>query len=275
MGEATLRRLLILAGSLLLLAVTLVPLLWMLVVSLAERPEEVAAGTGGWSLAHYREVLGSPSLHFLDYLGNSLLVSLATAVLASLGAALAAYAVSRLRFPGRVALPLLILALSMFPQISLVGALFSWFARLGLINTAWALLFPYIAWTMPLALWINLSTFAQIPRTLDEAALVDGADRLTTLRRVILPLAAPGFFSSFLLVFVACCNEFLFALLLTVDHTAQTLPVGLALFQGLHGEMPWGQIMAAAALATLPLALLVVLCQRAIVQGLLAGAVKE
>ncbi len=274
MSERGIRRFFISVGVLLLLGTVLVPLLWMLALSLAERPELVATGGGGWTLEHYRGILGSPSLHFMDYLRNTLWVSTLAALVATTVAGLAAYAVSRMDFPGRVSIPLGILALSMFPQISLVGALFSWFARVGLINTTLALFFPYVAWTIPLALWINISTFSQIPRALDEAALVDGADRLTILRRVILPLAAPGFFSSFLLVFIACCNEFLFALLLTVDHQAQTLPVGLALFQGLHGEMPWGQIMAASVLASLPLALLVMACQRAIVQGLLAGAVK-
>jgi multiple sugar transport system permease protein len=146
---------------------------------------------------------------------------------------------------------------------------------LGMINTHGALIMPYIAWEIPLSLWVLLSYFSKVPLDLDEAALVDGAGRLLILRKIIVPLAAPGIVSAALLVFIFSFNEFLFALMLTVDHHARTLPVGIALFEGLHGQIPWGYLMAASSLASLPLVLLAVAFQRRIVQGLTAGAVKN
>ena len=162
----------------------------------------------------------------------------------------------------------------MFPQISIVGYLYLLFSELGWLNTHISIILPYIAWTVPIALWINMSYFSQIPLDLDKAALVDGASRSKTLFKIILPIALPGIFSSFLLVFIACFNEFLFAMMLTIDYNAQTLPVGIAMFQGLHGETPWGNLMAASAIASVPLVILTLIFQRYIVQGLLGGAVK-
>lgn len=260
--------------SLLLLAFTLGPFIWMLWISLADRADFLVTGKVEYSFNNYFQVLTSPSLHFLDYLQNSLIISVTTAFVVTVFSSMAAYAVSRMRFPGRSVIPLLILAMSMFPQISIVGYLFEMFARVGLINHHLALILPYIAWTIPIALWINLSYFTQIPIALDRAALVDGAGRMKVLYRIIFPLALPGIFSSALLVFIACFNEFLFAIMLTIDYTAQTLPVGIALFQGLHGEIPWGNLMAASALASVPLVIMTLIFQRYIVQGLMGGAVK-
>ena len=179
-----------------------------------------------------------------------------------------------MRFPGRKALPLFVLAMSMFPPVSIVGYVYRLFSNIGLLNTHMALILPYTALMVPLALWINMSYFSQIPKDLDKAAIVDGASRLKILTRIILPIAIPGIFSSFLLVFIASFNEFLFALMLTIDPNAQTLPVGIAMFEGLHGEIPWGNLMAASTMATLPLVGLTLIFQKYIVQGLMGGAVK-
>lgn len=119
-----------------------------------------------------------------------------------------------------------------------------------------------------------MSYFSQLPIDLDEAAMLDGATRMQTLIKVIIPLAAPGVFSTSLLVFISAFNEFMFALLLTSDYHARTIPVGIALFEGLHGEIPWGQIMATSAIASIPLVILTLIFQRYIVQGLTAGAIK-
>jgi multiple sugar transport system permease protein len=119
-----------------------------------------------------------------------------------------------------------------------------------------------------------MSYFEQIPVEIDKAALVDGATRFKTLYRIVLPIAFPGIFSSFLLVFIMGFNEFLFALLLTIDYSAQTVPVGIALFQGIHGELPWGTLMAASASAALPLVLMTLIFQRYIVNGLMNGSIK-
>lgn len=272
--ENTVKNLLIFAGAMFLLAFTLGPFIWMIWISLADRADFLVTGKVSYSFDNYLQVLSAHSLHFLDYLKNSLFISSITAIVVTIFSSMAAYAVSRMRFPGRSIVPLVILAMSMFPQISIVGYLFEMFSKFGLINTHLALILPYIAWTIPIALWINMSYFAQIPLDLDKAALVDGAGRMKVLRKIIFPLALPGIFSSALLVFIACFNEFLFAIMLTIDYTAQTLPVGIALFQGLHGEIPWGNLMAASAIASVPLVILTLVFQRYIVQGLMGGAVK-
>ncbi len=261
-------------GTIILLLFTLLPFAWMLCISFFTRPDFFNGADSHFTFSNYWDVLSSDSLHFLDFVKNSLIISGLSALLSSLIAALAAYAVSRLHFRGRIVIPLAILAMSMFPQISIVGYLYQSFSSLGWINTYAALVLPYIALTVPLALWITLSYFMQIPLDLDKAALVDGAGRLKTLFKIILPIAAPGIFSGFLLVFIQCFNEFLFAILLTIDYHAQTLPVGIALFEGTHGEIPWGNLMAASTMASIPLILLALLFQRFIVSGLAGGAVK-
>jgi multiple sugar transport system permease protein len=272
--EEMVKSVLIFSTGLFLLAFTLGPFIWMIWISLADRADFLITGKVSYSLANYHQVLSAHSLHFLDYLKNSLWISTITATVVTVFSSMAAYAVSRMRFPGRSVVPLLILAMSMFPQISIVGYLFEMFSRMGLINSHMALILPYIAWTIPIALWINMSYFTQIPLDLDRAALVDGASRMKVLYKIVFPLALPGIFSSALLVFIACFNEFLFAIMLTIDYTAQTLPVGIALFQGLHGEIPWGNLMAASAIASIPLVILTLIFQRYIVAGLMGGAVK-
>jgi multiple sugar transport system permease protein len=219
--------------------------------------------------------LVSESLHFAAFMRNSLIVSAVSAVISVFFAALAAYAITRLSLPGKLPFMFLILALSMFPPVSLVGYLYKLMTALGWINTYPALILPYVAWTLPLSLWILVSYFGHIPRDLDRAGLIDGCSRLQILLKIMFPSTAPGIFATLLLAFIFAFNEFLFALMLTTDHAARTIPVGIALFEGLHGQIPWGEIMAAATLATVPVVLLALVFQRRIIQGLTRGAVKE
>jgi multiple sugar transport system permease protein len=275
MSEARLQAILRITAVLLLVGFCLAPVVWMVTVSISRHPDFLLPGvafTPTWR--HFADVLGNANLHITAYLGNSLLVSAVSAAAATAAAGLAAYAVTRLRFPGRVLIPMAVLAFSMFPQISIVGYLFKLMTRLGWINTPMALIFPYTTLGLPLALWIMMSYLAQIPLDLDKAALVDGASRLQVLGRVILPLAMPGVLSTALLVFIYSFNEFLFALMLTTDYQARTIPVGIALFEGLHGQLPWGPLMAIAVIAVVPVVLLAAFFQRRIVQGLVQGAVK-
>jgi trehalose/maltose transport system permease protein len=275
MRTSALKSLLTLGGVLFLLLFCLFPFGYMVLTGLAERPDFLRRQQRlSFTLDHFRDILTTPSLHFLDYLRNSLVVSFVSAACAVAIAALAAYALTRLRIPGKRPLLFGILAISLFPQVSLVSYLFKLMIGLGWINTYPALIFPYIAWTLPLTLWILVSYFAQIPLDLDRAARVDGCSLLQILRRVILPVAAPGIFATFLLAFIFAFNEFLFALMLTTDYQARTIPVGIALFQGLHGEIPWGLIMAASVFTTLPVVAVALFFQRRIVQGLTRGAVK-
>lgn len=254
----------------------LAPFGYMILTGLSRYPDFFSPQTP-WvvTLANYRAVLVSESLHFTAFLRNSLIVSAASAVISVFIASLAAYAVTRLPLPGKLPFMFLILALSMFPPVSLVGYLFKLMAALGWINTYPALIFPYVAWTLPLSLWILVSYFSSIPRDLDRAGLIDGCSRLQILFKIVLPVAAPGIFATLLLAFIFSFNEFLFALMLTTDHAARTIPVGIALFEGLHGQIPWGEIMAAATMAAVPVVALTLIFQRRIIQGLTRGAVKE
>jgi multiple sugar transport system permease protein len=275
MNEERMQRLLTLATSGFLIVFCLAPFVFMAVISLSGSPEFLSGQTAfNATFGHYRAIITTPSLHFIDYLRNSLAVSAVSAAVSTLIAALAAYSLTRLELPGRVLILFLILCVTMFPQISLIGFLFKLMTWLGWINTYGALIFPYVAWVLPLSVWILVSYFAQLPRELDKAALIDGCTRWQILRKVIAPVALPGILSTALLSFIFAFNEFMFALFFTTDHRARTVPVGIALFQGLHGEIPWGNIMAASIVSIVPLLLLAVAFQRHIIQGLTRGAVK-
>ncbi len=262
-------------GVVFLLFFCLIPFLWMLIISFNERSDFLLNRKIVLTLKNYLDIISVHNLHFLSFLKNSMIVAGLSAVLSTMVASLAAYAVSRIKFSGRFIFIIGVLGLSMFPQICIVGYLYKFMSRLGWINTYPGLLLPYIAWSLPLGLWIMLSYFSQIPKELDEAAMVDGASRFQILTRVILPVALPGFFSTMLLLFIFSFNEFLFALMLTTDYHARTVPVGIALFQGLHGEIPWGYIMSASTVSCLPVILIALIFQKQIIQGLTRGAVKQ
>jgi multiple sugar transport system permease protein len=275
MKENTLKKCLLIVGMVFCLSFCLFPFIYMVAVSLSTRADFLSQQvTFKFTLDNFRAVLTNPSLHFLDYLRNSIIVSFFSAFFCVVVASLAAYAVTRLKFPGKMYLLFFALAVSMFPQIGLVGYLFKFMTRLGWINTYQGLLFPYTAWILPLSLWILVSYFSQIPRELDKAALIDGCTYWQSLSKVIIPVAAPGVLSVFLLSFIFAFNEFMFALMLTTDYKARTIPVGIALFQGLHGQTPWGNIMAASVVTTLPVVILTLIFQRRIISGLTRGAVK-
>ncbi len=275
MREEKLKSLLLLAGSLFLAVFSLAPFVYMVATSLSADPHFLAARAHfEFTWEHYYSILTVKSLHFLDYQVNSLIVSASSALAAVLIASLAAFAVTRLDWPGKAAVMLFVVAVSMFPQICLISYLFKFMGAVGLIDTYPALVLPYIAWTLPLSLWVLVSYFAGIPRDLDRAATVDGCSRVQVLRRVILPVARPGVFSALLLAFIFAYNEFLLALMLTTDHHARTIPVGIAFFEGLHGQVLWGEITAAASFSTLPLVVLILVFQRHIMQGLTMGAIK-
>lgn len=261
-------------GTVFVLAFTLLPVGWMLAVSFGKEVGFAGEAEFHFTIRNYVEVLRRPSLHFVDFLRNSLLVAGSAAVAATLIGSLGAYGISRVSFRGRLVVLFVILALSMFPQISIVGYLFKLMTALEWTNTYRALILPYTAMGIPIALWVLLGYFSQIPRQLDEAAQMDGAGRAATLFRVILPVSLPGLLSAGLLVFILLFNEFLFALMLTTDAQARTVPVGIALFEGLHGEIPWGHIMAASAVSSFPAILLALCAQRYITTGLTAGTVK-
>jgi len=206
---------------------------------------------------------------------NSLFVA-TLVVLISLGFALgAAYALGRLRFAGRRMLLMTILGVSMFPQIAVLSGMFFIVRTLGLYNTPWALVLSYLIFTLPFTTWVLTAFMRELPRELEEAAIVDGARPLTLVLRVLLPLLAPAMVTTGVLAFIASWNEFLFALTFTLTPDERTVPVAIALISGASAyELPWGRIMAASVIVTLPLIALVLAFQNRIVSGLTAGAVK-
>ncbi|MDA2909428.1 carbohydrate ABC transporter permease [Nitrospiraceae bacterium AH_259_D15_M11_P09] len=268
------RRILLGVGILLTVGLSLFPFLWFVVTSLKTQKEVEAIPPTWWpsgSLDFYESALVDH--HLTDYILNSVLVAGSTTLL-SLGIGIpAAYALARLRLPGKVWILGALLSISMFPQLAIAGPVWQILERIGGLNTRWGLLLPYVTLTLPLTIWILASFFKELPAELEEAARVDGCGPWQTMIRVMVPLAAPAIFTAAILTFIYAWNEFFFALLILTQPERQTLPVGIALFQG-EFTMPWGELAAASVIATLPLVILVVLFQRWIVSGLSAGAVK-
>lgn len=274
MSEERTKGILLFLGVIFIIVFCIIPFMWMIIVSLSGSPDFLVTEQFTLTLRNYVDVLTLENLHFVDYLKNSIVIAGIAAIVSAAIGAFAAYALSRFTFPGKIPVILAVLALSMFPQISVVGYLYRMMTNLGWVNTYQALVFPYIALGLPFALWMLLSYFSQIPIEIDKAAKVDGASTLQIIRRIIVPIALPGYLSTVLLLFMLSFNEFLFALMLTTDFRARTVPVGIALFQGLHGEIPWGYIMSASAISCIPVIVIALVFQKYIVQGLTRGAVK-
>lgn len=248
------------------------PLAYTLLGSLQPEARLFAGGLPsleGFTLEHYRALFAERELW--SAIRSSLIVAGSTTLLCLSLGSLCAYALARLRFPGRTTLLSFVLAVSMFPQISIVPPLYLVLRELGMIDTYPGLVFPYLTFAMPLTIWLLLGFFRQLPPELEEAARVDGASRLRVLFEVVAPLSAPALATTAMLTFIYCWNEFLFALSFTLEN--QTVPVAIALLRGQY-RVPWGQVLAAAMLSTAPVAALVLLFQRRIVHGLTSGAVK-
>lgn len=252
----------------------LVPFLWFVLTSLKSSAELTAIPPKlipSFHLGFYQSALENYGL--LHYIGNSVIVAGAATLITIAIGSLAAYAMARFHLGWTNFYLMVLLAVSMFPQIAIAGPIWSIIDRLNWLNTYQGLVAAYIALSLPLAIWILTTFFREVPREIEEAALIDGCSRLQALYKVVLPLAAPGILTAALLVFIHAWNEFFFALIIMTDPTVQTLPVGIALFPGEY-TMPWGEIAAASTVATLPLILLTLIFQRGIVRGLCAGAVK-
>jgi ABC-type glycerol-3-phosphate transport system permease component len=196
-----------------------------------------------------------------------------TTVLAVSVGAVCAYALARLEFRGKTPMLAFVLAVSMFPQISIVSPLFLLLRSLGLLDTYRGLILPYLTFSMPLAIWLLTGFFRQLPADLEEAAFVDGAGRFRTLWEIVLPLARPALATTAILTFLYSWNEFLFALSFTFGPERHTVPVAIALFRGQY-QVPWGEILAGAIVATVPVTFLVLIAQRGIMAGLTSGAIK-
>ncbi len=212
---------------------------------------------------------------FLYALRNSVIASVATVAIALAFGALAAYALGRIRFHGRNVTLYIILAMTMFPAIAILGSLFQLMRRFHLYNTIPGLVLTYMTFTLPFTVWVLANFFKAMPGELEEAALVDGSTPFQAFYKIMLPLALPGLVTTGLLAFIAAWNEFLFSLTFTNTYAARTVQPAIASFRGnTQFDEPWGSIMAAAVVVTIPLVVLVLIFQRKILAGLTAGAVK-
>jgi multiple sugar transport system permease protein len=259
----------------LVLLYALIPVVWITSLSL-KPPAEVADGRfipKNFSLKNYDTIFSTNIFNaaLINSIGIAAIATLISIVLA----AMAAYALSRLDFGGKALILSGALAVAMFPPISIVGPLFNMWRTLGLFDTWPGLIIPYLTFTLPLAIYTLSAFFREIPWELEQAARVDGATPFQAFRKIIVPLAAPGVFTSAILVFIFAWNDFIFANTLTSTSNARTVPAALAFFTGgSQFEDPTGSISAAAVVVTVPIIIMVLIFQRRIVAGLTAGAVK-
>ncbi|HET6436826.1 MAG TPA: carbohydrate ABC transporter permease [Anaeromyxobacter sp.] len=259
----------------LIIVYTVFPFYWAIVSSLKE------------GSALYRVDLFPPHPAWGNYVGifqqqnfarnilNSVIVAGAVVAVSLLLSVTASYALGRVEFRGRTALLLTILAVSMFPQVAVLSGMFELVSWLGIYDTIWSLILSYLILTLPFTTWVLTTFMRDLPKELEEAALVDGARPWTIITRVFLPLLWPALATTGLLAFITAWNEFMFAITFTLSNEKRTVPVAIALISGAsHFELPWGRVMAASVIVTIPLVVLVLVFQRRIVSGLTAGAVK-
>jgi multiple sugar transport system permease protein len=253
----------------------LAPFYWLINVSLKSGPDLSGSDVvpPHPTLNNYQSIFQNDD--FVHALGNSAIVSLTTTALALVVGSFCAYALARLKFPGKFFLLALVLSITTFPPIAIATPVFKLWTDLGLFNTLIGLIIPYLTFALPLSIYILVSFFREIPRDLEEAALVDGATHFQAFRKVVVPLAAPGLATAGILTFIGAWNEFLLAVTLTSSSKARTVPAAIAFFTGAtEHEVAFGSISAAAVVISVPLIILVLLFQKRIVAGLTAGAVK-
>src|SRR3954466_7892806 len=263
-----------------ILVFCLAPFYWLVNVSLKTGPDLSGAAVvpPNPTLNNYKSIFQNND--FVHALGNSAIVSLTTTFLALVVGSFCAYALARLRFPAKFLLLALVLSITTFPPIAIATPVFRLWSNppLGLpvlFNTIPGLIIPYLTFALPLAIYILVSFFKEIPKDLEEAALVDGATHFQAFRKVVVPLAAPGLATAAILTFIGAWNEFLLAVTLTSSSKARTVPAAIAFFTGAtEHEVPFGSISAASVTISIPLIIMVLLFQKRIVAGLTAGAVK-
>src|SRR5919199_794775 len=255
--------------------VSLFPLLWVFRMSITTKSDLLSSPlvtlTAPPTSTSYNTVFGNPD--FIKALRNSVIVAGSTTVICLFFGAICAYAIARLRFRFKNSIMTLILAISFFPAVAIIAPLFIQFTAVGIINTYWAMIIPDTVFALPLTIWILVAFFKELPRDLEEAARVDGATTVQAFRMVIVPLAAPGVFTTAILTFIFAWNEFLFANTFAFDENTQPVTVTIPNFATIY-TVDYGAQAAAAVVVTVPLVLLVLIFQRWIVSGLTAGAVK-
>ncbi|WP_130858854.1 carbohydrate ABC transporter permease [Gracilibacillus phocaeensis] len=254
--------------------INIVPYIWTIITSLKQQNEifNVKIWPESFFLENYRQVLFESD--FLRNVWNSFVVSSVTAIICIIIGVPAAYSFARLQFRLKNTLFMLILFMTIFPGIFIISPLFSFLRSIGAIDTYFALILPYIAYFTPLVVWILTGFFRTIPNAIEEVAIIDGCSIPKLIWKIVLPLSIPGIITVGIISFTLSWNEFLFALIFTSSGSARTVPVAISQFQGVH-SLNWGQMTAAAIVATIPIVLISILLQKHIISGLTAGAIKE
>jgi multiple sugar transport system permease protein len=251
------------------------PAVWILFTSLKTESElmrlPITIAPAAPTLDNYIRVFTDQPI--LLFMFNSVVVATLSTILCVVVSALAAYALVRLRLPAPNLILSVLLAVAMFPLISLMVPLFQVMRDLSLLNTWWALIFPYAVLSMPVCTLVLISFFQDIPRDLENAAMMDGCSRLGALWHVVIPLTAPGVFTAAILAFVNAWDEFLLALTLSPRVASRTLPVGITLYQG-EFSFPWPIISAALIIAIVPICIIIAVFQERVVGGLTSGGMK-
>jgi multiple sugar transport system permease protein len=255
----------------------LFPFYWMLNISLKTGPDLSSAKLvpPNPTLENYDSIFKNAD--FTTGLRNSAIVALTTTFMGLIFGSFAAYALARLRIRGKFWILAVVLSVSTFPPIAIAAPLFKLWTDIGLYDQPFGvgLIIPYLTFALPLTIYTLTSFFREIPKDLEEAALVDGATHFQAFYKVVIPLAAPGMATAAILTFIAAWNEFLFAITLTSSQDARTVPAAIAFFTGsTQFEQPLGTISAASVVISIPLIFLVLFFQKRIVAGLTAGAVK-
>ena len=230
----------------------------------------------GLSLANYHSIFANQDQPFWMNIVNSLMVSVSVVVVSLFLGVTAAYALGCVQFRGRSLLLVAVLAVSMFPQVAVLAGMFEMMRTMGLYNKSMGLVLPYLIFTLPFTVWVLTTFIRDLPKEIEEAAIMDGCTPWRIIKDVFMPLMWPALVSTGLLAFVAAWNEFLFALTFVNDDAQRTVPVAISLIGGgaSSQELPWGKLMAASVIVTLPLVFMVLVLQRKIVSGLTSGAVK-
>ena len=269
------RRRMVWLAAIIVAANGFIPVLWILLTSLKTETElmrlPITILPDTLTLMNYERVFTDQPIHL--FLWNSFMVAVLSTALCIVVSALAAYALVRLRLPMPGLILSVLLAIAMFPLISLVVPLFQTMRNFGLLNTWLALILPYAVLSMPVCTMVLVSFFQDIPNDLENAAMIDGCTRVGALWHVVIPLTAPGVFTAAILAFVNAWDEFLLALTLSPRVVSRTLPVGITLYQG-EFSFPWPIISAALIVAIVPVSILIAVFQDRVVGGLTSGGMK-
>ena len=249
---------------------------YYLIISAVKDPRDISMmPTELWTSRFYLDFFENAFIdhNLMVYLKNSVIVSLGAMALTIVIAFPAAYAFARIKFKFKKFWRNFILISNMFPIIAVVTPMFVIFRNMGLLNTYWGLIIPSVIITLPMAIWTLIAFINTLPYDLEEAAQIDGCTRFQSVIKVILPLAAPGIFTTAIIAFITAWNEFMFSLVLVTRDSMRTVPVAISLFPGQY-TVPWGDMAAASVVATVPIVIVVLICQKKIVSGLTSGAVK-